>query len=173
MRPVVLAVVLVGLCGAGAVSGGMERIALTAIDGNEVYVDSLLVHGPVVLNFWATWCRPCRVEMPKLQRIEENLGSSGVHFAAISLDVARDENKVRAFIEQNEVSLAVYRDPEGVLAKKFGVVAIPTTILLDQAGEVAYRTRGYRPGDEILLRKEIKALIERSGKEPKEEPASQ
>ena len=149
--------------------GGTEGLVLRDMDGNRVYVDSLLADGPVVLNFWATWCRPCRVEMPKLEKIQKELEGRKVHFAAISLDTRRHKSMVEAYIEQNQVSLPVYRDPEGSLAKKFKVLAIPTTILLNQDAEIAYKTRGYRPGDEILLKKEIETLIGKRDQEADQE----
>jgi cytochrome c biogenesis protein CcmG/thiol:disulfide interchange protein DsbE len=148
-----------------AASGGMEGLELQAMNGGSVSVDSLLDEGPLVLDFWATWCRPCRVEMPKIQKIYEELAGEKVHFAAVSLDTRQSKNRVEAYIRQNAVSIPVYRDPEGRLARKFKVTAIPTTILIDQRGEVAYQTRGYRPGDEILLKKEIQALIDTRGGE--------
>lgn len=151
----------------------MEGIILRDMDGRPVPVDSMLAEGPVVLNFWATWCRPCRVEMPKLQEIEKDLRGQGVHFAAISLDTRRQKSKVEAFIEGNDVTLPVYRDPEGSLARKFKVSAIPTTILLDRDAGIAFRTRGYRPGDEVLLKKEIEALLKERGRDDKLEEASQ
>lgn len=153
--------------------GGMDGLILRDMEGNRVYVDSLLADGPVVLNFWATWCRPCRVEMPRLQKVQKELEGRKVYFAAISLDTRRHKSKVEAYIEQNQVSLPVYRDPEGTLAKKFKVSAIPTTILLDQEAEIAYKTRGYRPGDEILLKKEIETLIGKRDQEAKQEASAE
>ena len=164
MRKAVLGVFLIVLAAALPVRAGWEGIVLRDMDGNRVYVDSLLTEGPVVLDFWATWCRPCRAEMPKLQAVALELVDKKVHFAAISLDTRQNKARVDAYIEQNSVSLPVYRDPEGTLAKKFKVVAIPTTILLNQAGEIVYSTRGYRPGDEILLKKEIESLIDKRDK---------
>lgn len=152
---------------------GMQGIVLRDMEGRPVRVDSLLAEGPVVLNFWATWCHPCKAEMPKLEDIMEELGERQVHFAAVSLDTRRNKNKVEEYIEEHDLMLPVYRDPEGSLARRFKVTAIPTTILLDQDSEVAYRTRGYRPGDEVLLEKEILALIEDRDGGKEEEEASQ
>jgi len=152
---------------------GMQGIVLRDMDGRPVSVDSLLVEGPVVLNFWATWCRPCRTEMPKLQQVHEDLSGQTVHFAAISLDTRRNKSKVEEYVEKNKVTLPVYRDPEGTLAKKLEITAIPTTIVLDQAGEIAFRTRGYRPGDEVLLKKEIQGLIDKRDSGEKQEEAAE
>ena len=173
MRKAVLAALLGFAVFAAPVSWGMEGIVLRDMDGKPVSVDSLLAEGPVVLNFWATWCKPCRVEMPKLQEVHEDLVGQTVHFAAVSLDTRRHKSKVVEYIEKKEVTLPVYRDPEGSLAKKMKITAIPTTILLDQDGEVAFKTRGYRLGDEVLLRKEIQAIVDKRDGQKKQEEATE
>jgi thiol-disulfide isomerase/thioredoxin len=172
-RKVLFAALLGAVVVGAPVVWGMQGIELRDMDGRRVRVDSLLADGPVVLNFWATWCRPCRVEMPHLEAVMEKLEGDHVHFAAISLDTRRNKGKVEEYITKNQVKLPIYRDPEGTLAKKFKVTAIPTTILLDQDAEIAFRTRGYRPGDEVLLKKEIQALLRAGGEEEKEGEASE
>jgi thiol-disulfide isomerase/thioredoxin len=151
-------ILIVGTCALAQESDG-QSIILRDLKGKQVYVDSLLATGPVVLNFWATWCRPCRLEMPHLQRIHKELESKQVHFAAISLDHKRSKSRVEQYIEKEGVTLPVYSDAEGILGKRFKVLAIPTTVVIDQDGDVHYRTRGYRPGDEVILKKKLEALI--------------
>jgi thiol-disulfide isomerase/thioredoxin len=146
------------LCGS-AVSEPQKGLILTELAGEKVEVDSLLKTGPVVLNFWATWCKPCRLEMPHLQGIYEELKAENVHFAAISLDQPRQLAKVGEYVAKQEISLPIYHDTGYILAKRFKVMGIPTTILLDQQGEIVHRTRGYRPGDEVILKKKIESLI--------------
>jgi thiol-disulfide isomerase/thioredoxin len=153
------------LLGTVAVYSATDALVLEGLDGRCVRVDSLLMDGPVVLNFWATWCKPCRLEMPSLEKVCEEMGPKGVHFAAISLDSRRSEKRVIEYIQKGGVSLPVYWDPDGKLARLFKVSAIPTTVVLDQDGNICHRTRGYRPGDEVLLKKKIEGLI-KGGEEP-------
>jgi thiol-disulfide isomerase/thioredoxin len=168
MNRVVLVFLFLGVfAGAMPASAGYENIVLTDLEGNEVKVDSLLAEGPVVLNFWATWCRPCRVEMPHVEKIADDLASRKVHFAAISLDARNRKAQLEKFIVKNEVKLPVYVDPLGTVAKRFKVAAIPTTVVLDSQAEISFRTKGYRPGDEVLLKKKIEALL------PEEEEAAE
>ena len=175
MNRVVLVFLLLGvLAGVMPVLAGYENIVLTDLDGNEVKVDSLLAEGPVVLNFWATWCRPCRIEMPHIEKIAADLASRKVHFAAISLDARNRKAQLEQFIVKNEIKLPVYVDPNGTVAKRFKVAAIPTTVLLDSEAEIGFRTKGYRAGDEVLLKKKIEALLpaeEEEGAEPASEEA--
>ncbi len=150
---------------------GAPQRGLTMADpeGEVVEIDSLLATGPVVLNFWATWCRPCRREMPQIEKISEELKSRAVHFAAVSLDGMRNKRAVEAYIEKYEVGLPVYYDTDWKLTRRFKVMGIPTTILLDRRAEVQYATRGYRPGDEIVLKKKIEALL-KQGEESETTP---
>ncbi|MFH1311691.1 MAG: TlpA disulfide reductase family protein [Candidatus Eisenbacteria bacterium] len=141
-------------------------LVLRPLDGEPVYVDSLLLDGPVVLNFWATWCKPCRLEMPQIEKLYKELEPKGVHFAAISLDSRRSEKVLIQYLQKYKMSVPVYWDPDGKLGRPFKVGAIPTTVVLDKEGRIHHRTRGYRPGDEVLLKKKIEGLIKSS-----EEPA--
>lgn len=139
---------------------------LTDLVGKKVALDSLLARGPVVINFWATWCGPCRVEMPLLEKAYQELGPKGVSFAAISLDRRMSKDAMEAFLKSRGFSVPVYRDEDAALAKKFGILAIPTTIVLKSSGEVFYLAKGYRPGDEVLLRKKVEELVATAAKEP-------
>jgi len=176
MNRMVLVFLLFGvLAGNMPAFAGYENIVLTDLKGNEIKVDSLLAEGPVVLNFWATWCRPCRVEMPHIEKIAADLASRKVHFAAISLDARNRKAQLGQFIVKNKIKLPVYVDPTGTVAKRFKVAAIPTTVVLDSEAEISFRTRGYRPGDEVLLKKAIEALLpaeEEAASEPGGEPAT-
>lgn len=176
MNRVVLVFLLLGVfAGVMPALAGYENIVLTDLEGNEVKVDSLLAEGPVVLNFWATWCRPCRIEMPHIEKIAADLASRKVHFAAISLDARNRKAQLEKFIVKNEIKLPVYIDANGTVAKRFKVAAIPTTVVLDSEAEIGFRTKGYRPGDEVLLKKKIEALLpaeEEEGAEPASEEAA-
>jgi hypothetical protein len=97
--------------------------------------------------------------MPHIEKIAADLGSRKVHFAAISLDARNRKAHLETFIVKNEIKLPVYLDPSGTTAKRFKVAAIPTTVVLDSEAEISFRTKGYRPGDEVLLKKKIEALL--------------
>jgi thiol-disulfide isomerase/thioredoxin len=153
---------LVAIAAPAAEPEVFSGIVLTDMGGVEVPVDSLLERGPVVINFWATWCKPCRIEMPHLEEIYLELSPERVHFAAISLDQPRFRSRVETFVRAQQVKMPVYVDPDGRLARRFGVVAIPTTVVLDRSGTVVHRTRGYRRGDEIILKKKIEGLLKQS-----------
>lgn len=138
---------------------------IQSLDGKTIDLESVAAKSPVVLNFWATWCGPCRLELPHLQKVYEEYSTKGIVFVAVSLDNPRNKQMISDFLTKNKVSLPVYIDPTGEVAKKFKITAIPTTFLLGKGGEVIYQVRGYRPGDEIVLRKQIDNILQKQ--EPK------
>jgi thiol-disulfide isomerase/thioredoxin len=96
----------------------------------------------VVLNLWATWCAPCRREMPSLDRLQAELGEKGLRVVALSLDRG-DVGKVRAFFEELEIAnLAIYQDPEALAGRELGAPGLPTTIVIDRAGQEVGRLLG-------------------------------
>ena len=131
-RTAIVGLFCVVLLCAVAESGTYSGLVLTDLEGNQVRVDSLLATGPVVLNFWATWCKPCRLEMPHLQKVASQLTDNGVTFAAISIDAPSRMKDIKAYIKKHEVTLPVYHDTKWELAKLFKVLGIPTTVLLDR-----------------------------------------
>jgi thiol-disulfide isomerase/thioredoxin len=96
----------------------------------------------VVLNLWATWCAPCRREMPSLDRLQAELAEDGLTVVALSLDRG-DVARVREFYEELEIAnLAIYRDPEGRAGRELGAPGLPTTIVIDRAGQEVGRVLG-------------------------------
>lgn len=96
----------------------------------------------VVVNFWATWCPPCRKEMPSLDRLEAALGGKDFAVVAISLDRAGTQ-KVRRFYRETGIqNLAIYLDPSGAYSRSVNVLGLPTTLVLDRAGNEVARLAG-------------------------------
>jgi thiol-disulfide isomerase/thioredoxin len=160
IRSVILVILLVLLPAlASGADPSTKGLALVDLGGKKVPLDTLLAKGPVVLDFWATWCGPCRVEMPHLQKIYQELAPKGVQFCAVSLDRGMSKTALVQFLQRGSLTLPVYRDETGTLAKAFKVAAIPTTIVFSKGGGIYYQTKGFRPGDEVLLKKKIESLL--------------
>ena len=85
----------------------------------------------VLLNFWATWCGPCKEEMPTLQTLAEMEGDD---LAVLAIDVAEPVARVRRYLQATNLRLTVLRDPEGDIARAWGVSVFPTTVLIDTEG---------------------------------------
>ncbi|WP_101340156.1 TlpA family protein disulfide reductase [Cereibacter azotoformans] len=96
----------------------------------------------VVANFWATWCAPCREEMPTLDRLEAEMGGEG--FSVVTVATGRNAVPgIRKFFEEAEVThLPVLRDPKSALARQIGVMGLPVTLVLDPEGREVARLIG-------------------------------
>jgi peroxiredoxin len=89
----------------------------------------------VVLNFWATWCAPCREELPTLEALHRELGGEGLEVVGVSVDRG-DRESVQRFAERHALSFSILHDPDQELARSYGVVGYPTTVVIDRAGKI-------------------------------------
>jgi len=94
----------------------------------------------VVLNFWATWCPPCRAEMPSLQQLAEIYGPEQLQVLAVN--VAEGPRRIQQYLQASGLSLTVLLDPRSEIAKAWGANVLPTTVLIDAEGRPRYRVRG-------------------------------
>ncbi|KAB2919503.1 MAG: TlpA family protein disulfide reductase [Hyphomicrobiaceae bacterium] len=118
-------------------------------------------HGKVVLlNLWATWCAPCRKEMPALDRLQKELGSDSFEVVAISVDRTGLPG-ARKFLEETKVeSLALYVDPTARLATTLRAVGLPATLLLDRQGREIGRLLGPAEWDSEDAKRLIRSALE-------------
>ena len=116
----------------------------------------------VVLNFWATWCAPCREEMPSLQNLQDRLG--GDDFAVVTLATGFNQPQaIRRFFEETGVSdLPQYRDINQQIAREMGVFGLPITVILNEEGHEVARLRGDAHWDSPEAIAVIEALLARS-----------
>jgi thiol-disulfide isomerase/thioredoxin len=99
----------------------------------------------VFLNFWATWCPPCRGEMPSMERLYQKLGSRGLEIVAVDLRESQDQ--VRSFVRDNRLSFRILLDSTGSVGGAWGAQSIPTTYLIDRKGGIVARAIGGREWD--------------------------
>jgi thiol-disulfide isomerase/thioredoxin len=126
------------------VGNAISEFTLTGLDGKKVTVgkDKRIT----VINFWATWCPPCRAEFPELVSFSQK-NRDAVQF--YSVDLQEDESKISAFFKTGGYSLPVLLDADGQIAKMFRVTAIPTTIVVDADGIIRYRKSGAVTANEL------------------------
>ncbi len=117
---------------------------LKDLDGQAVSLDSLLKdHKVVLLNFWATWCPPCREEIPDLIRLQEKHSADG--FTIVGLDNAEAPDRVAAFAKKAGINYPVLLDEDGGVAETYRVVGIPTSILVTSSGKVIGEYHAFTP----------------------------
>lgn len=157
MHPIrnALAAVALGACAlsAGAATPGF---ALPARAGGTLSLDQL--KGQVVMvNFWATWCGPCRQEMPLLEQIQQKYEPLG--FTVVGINVEPDSAAAQAWLTGVGVTFPILFDRENTVAAAFGVEGMPSTVFIDRNGAVRYVHRGYKPGDESKYSDMIRSLV--------------
>ncbi|HET7065943.1 MAG TPA: TlpA disulfide reductase family protein [Rudaea sp.] len=111
----------------------------------------------VLLDFWASWCGPCRQSFPLYEKLHGELPAQDFTLLAINLDEMADGPA--AFLFEHPVSYTSLADPAGDVAKKFGLVGMPTSFVIDRDGIVHSRHTGFKPQDIDALRSEIRGLI--------------
>ena len=146
----------------GPQSGNSERETapdFSYIDKSGSTVKLSDLRGKVVLiDFWATWCGPCRMTIPHVEAIYEKYKDKGVVVIGINLDEG-DVKNVQQFIQAQGMNYLVVRDPNSQVAGLYGVNSIPRFFLIDKNGRIAKMFVGYDPNMEDVLSKEIDALL--------------
>jgi len=111
----------------------------------------------VMLNFWASWCGPCRKEMPLLDAMSKRYSAAG--FILYGVNVEEDNTDAKKLIKELGVSFPILYDTESKASSLYNVDAMPTTVVIDKKGEIRYINRGYKAGDENKYRDQIRELI--------------
>jgi peroxiredoxin len=134
-----------------------KDFSVPAPDGKAV-VKLADFRGKVVfLNFWATWCPPCREEMPAMERLYQRYRANGLAVIAISVD--SEAVTVPPFVKQNKLTFAIGHDPKMALAERYGVRALPSSFLIDRKGNLAALAIGPRDWDTKPAHGAIESLL--------------
>ena len=130
------------------VLGGETTKSLSASHGKVRYID-----------FWASWCPPCRVSVPEIVALQRDLGGSRFEVIAINVDERLDD--ALRFLEHYPMSYDVLSDPQGATAAAYALPGMPTSFVVDPEGRVTLVHVGFRPGDMEDIRAHIVELLER------------
>lgn len=140
----------------GASSALAPTFSLPSRAGDNVSLDQL--KGKVVmLNFWASWCGPCRTEMPLLEQMHKRYSALG--FTMVGVNVEADTKDAERWLKDMQVSFPVLFDRDSKVSKLYDVSAMPSTVFIDRKGNVRYLHKGYKPGDEGEYLNQIRALL--------------
>ena len=142
---------------AQTLSGPAPNFSLQSRDGQQVSLASL--KGKVVMvNFWATWCVPCRQEMPHLEALYEKYNSLGFELLAVNVEKNNAEG-ARKWLEETPVTFPVLFDPNNEVTKLYKVQTMPSTVLVARDGTMRFIHHGYKPGYESEYQTQVRALL--------------
>ena len=153
-----MAIFLAGSADAASIAPGAPAPAFQLHSSASTDVSLSDLKGQVVLiNFWASWCGPCRQEMPVLEQLYKKYKSAG--FTLIGVNVEPKSADAEGFLKSTPVSFPVLFDPESKVSRLYEVTGMPSTVIVDRAGKVRYIHHGYKPGEESEYIDQIRSLV--------------
>ncbi|GAC1598650.1 MAG: hypothetical protein NVS3B20_20790 [Polyangiales bacterium] len=134
---------------------------LIDVDGNQVSLSTYLGKTTIVINFWATWCKPCAQEMPYLQRLYATRKDQGLIVFGISVDAPETSSQVAPFARDRGYTFPILLDDESRATALYNPQGkAPFTVIIDRHGKIASKPHdGFNPGDEVLLEAEVIAAM--------------
>ena len=143
--------------------GGARSFQLEDLNGHLVSLNDFSDR-VVAINFWATWCKPCREEIPDLVKIQDKFRNRGFTVLGLSRDLlnhngqlVKNEGAVQSFVEEFKVNYPVLWDTENIFSEHYGGIGMPTTIILDRSHRIRFRHTGII--DSVTLDAEILMLL--------------
>ncbi len=153
-----LAVTLLITTALFAQSKKLPTVKLKTIEGKTVNIAELSNNGkPIVISFWATWCKPCKTELNTIaEEYEDWQEETGVKLVAVSIDNSRSTGRVEPYVNSQSWDYEVLLDPNGELKRAMNVNNVPHTFLIDGKGNIVWDHNNYAAGDEEELYEQIK-----------------
>lgn len=138
----------------------LPNVDVKKIDGSSFNFKNIDNNGnPIVISFWATWCKPCTKELNNIAEVYEDWqDETNVKLVAVSIDDRRSQSKVAPYVNSSGWEYEIYIDPNSDLKRAMGVSTVPHTFLLDKDKQIIWQHRGYVEGDEYELFDEILKL---------------
>ena len=138
----------------------LPSVEVKTLTGKKINIESIENDGnPIIINFWATWCKPCKQELNNIAEVYDDWqDETGVKIIAISVDDSRTSSKVAPYVNSADWDYEIYLDPNKELARALGVSSMPHTLLLDENKYIVWQHRGYVPGDEDKLFDQVKKI---------------
>jgi thiol-disulfide isomerase/thioredoxin len=166
IRGVLLGAGLAGALGLGCASSGggghgaVAPFSRPSLTGERVELGKHLGRDVVVISFWTSWCEPCKVEMPFLQRFHEAYGEGGLKIVSVAMDGPDTVAEVRPYLNRMGYTFSVVLDEDGAIAQRLNPVsAAPFTLLVGRDGLVRQRFQGFKAGEAPILEAAIKAAL--------------
>ena len=139
----------------------LPNVEVKTLEGSAFNIQELENKGkPMVISFWATWCKPCKKELNAIAEVYEDWQEeTGVKLIAISIDDTRSMSRVAPYVNSSEWEYEVYLDSNSDLKRALGVSTVPHTFLINGEGKIIWQHKGYIDGDEDELYEQIELLV--------------
>ena len=153
---VLVLAMLAPLAIAASSSGPAANFTLKSASGENIRLSEY--RGQVVLlNFWASWCGPCRQEMPELDVLHQKY--EGLGFTVFGVNVEQDRKMADKILRDIPVTFPILFDDQNAVSELYDVDAMPVTVLVDRNGDIRFMHRGYKPGYEIEYEAQVRQLV--------------
>ncbi len=137
----------------------VKNYTLNNTDGEEIRLSEIWGDKLTVLDFWATWCKPCMKAIPELIKLSDEFKEKGVSFIGINDDSPRNSSKVKPLTFSLGINYPVLLDSEQELMNDLLVNSLPTLLIFNKKGDLIYTHTGYSTGDELIIKKEIEKIL--------------
>jgi len=162
MKKLILTIAVIGIFTTLSLSQNrtLPSVEVKTLYGENINIQKIENSGnPIVISFWATWCKPCKKELNAIAEVYEDWQEeTGVKLIAISIDDARSMSRVAPYVNASDWDYEVYLDPNGNLKRAMGVSTIPHTFLLNSKNKIVWQHKGYVDGDEDELLEQIEKI---------------
>ena len=162
MKKLILTIVVIGIFTTLSLSQNrtLPSVEVKTLDGGNINIQEMENSGkPIVISFWATWCKPCKKELNNIAEVYQDWQEeTGVKLIAISIDDTRSMSKVMPYVNASDWDYEVYLDPNRDLARAMGVSTVPHTFLLNSKNKIVWQHKGYVDGDEDELLEQIEKI---------------
>ena len=162
-----LCVIILALLAGAAFADPLPEFRLPDETGKNVALSDLVGKGPLIVDFWADYCQPCKLAMPHLDALARKYDSLTV--VLVSLDAPKAQAKARAFLKSKDYKFVTLFDPDKTLAKKLNVVNPPHTFIVNKEGEIVWSHLGFGAGAEKEYEAQVRQVMgleeEKAGEE--------
>lgn len=163
MKKILLAVAAILMASTAMAQGAKMpgNITVKDLEGQSVQSSVIQNNGkPVIISFWATWCKPCNRELDAIKEVyEEWQEETGVKLVAVSIDDARSASRVKPWVDGKDWPYEVYLDQNKDFARAMNVVNVPHTFIINGEGEIVWQHTSYQDGGEEELIEKVRELL--------------
>ena len=161
MKPLILALAFAFFSVYGAYAQQVRNFVLNDLQNKSRSFDELKGEKLTLIDFWATWCKPCIKAIPELNKLYRNYSSKGVNLIGINCDGPRSIAKVAPMTKTLQIEYPVLLDMNTQLMNELNLSAYPTLLIVNSTGKVVWVHEGYVPGDEAVIEKEIERQLKK------------